>query len=456
MKRRSHIYLLLLVLSCLGGCADRGAGPARWNVVLVTLDTTRADRLGCYGFEKETSPHMDALAAEGVLFETAIAQAAVTPVSHASILTGLNPYQHGVRVMYAADGYRLPSDVPTLTTILKENGYRTAAFLSAFPVSDYFGFQNGFDLFDTGLSDPADSIFQKEADGLYRWDLVRNQRRSDETTDQVIRWLGEERSPFFLWVHYWDPHDVFVTPPQEVAALFLAGTEGQTERKLALYDAEVFYMDSQFGRLIETLKERGLWKNTAVVVVADHGEGLDDHGWWNHRILYQEQIRVPLLIRFPGAPEGVRVTDLVRTIDIVPTLLDALGLKPPAPVEGRSLLPLMTGSPEPPRIAYADQLNLYDLNAAMLARRPLDDLLYCAMDGTWKLVYRPTHPEQSELYHLAEDPRELENLYSDGHAEVARLREELDRFDGFVESSFGEGVDAEVLERLRSLGYVEE
>jgi len=175
-----------------------------------------------------------------------------------------------------------------------------------------------------------------------------------------------------------------------------------------------------------------------------------------HRILYQEQIRVPLIARFPGGPEGERIDALVRTVDVYPTILDWVGIDPPAEVEGKSLRPLIERGNDPPRIAYADQLNLFDLNAAMVKRRPDDDLLHCAMDRSWKLIYRPNHPEKSELYHLAEDPGETENLFHVEKAEVARLRAYLDRLGAFVDEPFGEGVDPLVEERLRALGYIEE
>ncbi|MCH7813779.1 MAG: sulfatase [Planctomycetes bacterium] len=443
------------------GCARKSTSRStprshRPNVLLVTLDTTRADHLGCYGYGRPTSPHLDALAAEGIRFDLAIAQAASTPVSHASILTGLNPYQHGLRVIYAASGYRLPDAVPTLATVLGHRGWATGAVLSSFTVSEFFGLDRGFDHFDNGLGHASDDVLRQRADGAWMWQQRPNQRRSDETTDRAIAWLERTDRPFFLWVHYWDPHDLFLRPPDDFVARFKPSpSAGPNEREQALYDAEIAFLDAQFGRVIEALKRSGIYDNTVIVVVADHGQGLGDHGWRGHRIIYQEQIRVPLILRLPGGPAGHVVSDLVRTIDVYPTVLEALDVDGPGPVEGLGLDDLIHGRPDTPRFAYADAILAYDLNAAPIRKqRPDDDLLYCLMDRSWKLIYRPTRPERSELYDLSADPTELHNRYHDRPEQALRLQTALEKLDPFVAGPFGQGYDREVLERLRSLGYV--
>ena len=449
-----------------GGCSkpgDSGTRPSRLNVLLVTLDTTRASRLGCYGNERDTSPVLDALARDGIKFELAIAQAAVTPVSHASILTGLNPYQHGLRVLYAAAGYELPETVPTLATVLSDAGYKTGAILSAFPVSEYFGLDQGFDHFDNGMKGSGEDTLRQDQRGFWRWDVRANQQRSDETTDKAIEWIRRQEGEFFAWVHYWDPHDRLMGPPEEVVARFVSPGPPGYERTIPYcdqyYDSEIFYMDSQFGRLIKMLKDRSLYDKTVIVVVADHGEGLADgvanHGWWAHRLLYQEQIHLPLIIRVPGWPTGSVVKDLVRSIDIFPTVLEVLGLQPPGPVEGVSLCSLMENKPEPPRLAYADALNALDLNTWMVLDRPKDDLLYCAMDRSWKLIYKPTYPDDSELYNLDDDPQELNNMYAATPDQARRLLAELQKVDCFVTEPFGSGpANEEALKRLQALGYL--
>ena len=486
--RRQHVLsssvMAVLGLALLCGCPDEqnaGNADGRPNVLLVTLDTTRTERLSCYGHSVKTSPTLDALAQDGVKFDLGVVQAAVTPVSHASIMTGLNPYQHGVRVLYAKSGYRLSGSVPTLATVLGEEGWSTGAFLSAYPVSERFGLDQGFDKFDNGLSEEAEKTLKPTDDGdTWMWDVKTNQRRSDDTTDRVIDWVKSVRRPFFAWVHYWDPHDTKKLPPQEIVDRFTPPNADQMPPGTSTYDGEVFYVDSQFGRLIQTLKDMGIYDNTVIAVVADHGQGLEDglarHNWLRHRLLYQEQIRVPLVVRLPGGPRGVTVSDLVRSIDIFPTILEAVEVTPQHRVEGRSLRGLMENQPEPPRLAYADQINEFDLNATMATARqrrdpalPRDDLLYCMMDRTWKLIYRPTDPDRSELYNLETDPQELRNLYHETPDQAQRLLNELKRlepspfvdhpFEAVLDEEAQEGqreLDVDVLNALRGLGYIED
>jgi arylsulfatase A-like enzyme len=456
---RNGLCVALIAALMLSGCSGTDDGAAaKYNVLLITLDTTRRDHLGCYGYDQGRegglTPNLDALAADGVRFDMAVSTSAATPPSHASILTGLNTYRHGVRVIYAESGYRLPDDVPFLSDILRNHSYETAAFLSSFTVSSFYGFDRGFDVFDEGLGVPAEQSMHSRSDGFWDWPLDRNQRRSDETTDRVVSWLQRVKEPFFAWVHYWDPHDTALLPPRDIVSRFVTADQDGPTKNLMAYRAEVYYMDSQFGRLIRTLQEQELYENTIIAVVADHGQGLGDHDWWHHRLLYQEQIHVPLIMRVPGWPKGEVVGDLVRTTDITPTVLDVLAVAPTAGMDGRSVSALVHGESDAPRIAYADAINLFDLNAMMVKRRPDDGLVYCATDGEWKLIHRPTLTGKDELYRIAGDPNELKNLIGMEPDQAARLKRELDRFNGYVEKPFGEELDPEVLKRLKSLGYV--
>ena len=452
MRPRYRALLALFAASHLAACAPADRPQ---SLLLVTLDTTRADHLGCYGSERTKTPHFDALAADGVRFENALAQAAITPASHASILTGLYPHHHGVRVIYAASGYKLSPEIPTLATVLRGHGLGTAAFLSSFTVSDFYGFEPGFDTFDAGLSHPTDGVMQC-AEGRCAFDLESNQRRADATTDRAIAWLRARTGPMFLWVHYWDPHDAYMVPPDDVLARHrpAAGADTSEERR-ALYAAEVEYVDQQFGRLRHALREAGREDDTVIVVVADHGEGLGDHGHWGHRILYQEQIRVPLLVRIPGGPSGRVVTPLVRTIDIFPTVLAALGEQAPNHIDGESFDGLIAGRAEPPRSAYAEALIRFDLNGFFLRNRPDDDLLYALTELPWKLVYRPSHPDRSELFDLRDDSREQANRLTAESDVARRLIDRLTAMHAFRSEPFGQPSQSEALERLRSLGYVE-
>jgi hypothetical protein len=325
-------------------------------------------------------------------------------------------------------------------------------------VSEYYGFEHGFDTFDNGLTQDAETIVEDTDGGYQRWDQRRHQRRSDRTVDRALEWLhANDAEPFFMWLHLWDPHDRMVLPPKEVLARFVTSGLAEDDHKRAIYRAECYYMDAQFGRLLQALKQSGQYDNTVVVVVGDHGQGLGQHDWWSHRLLYQEDLHVPLIVRVPGRPTGTTVRELVRTVDIYPTVLEAIGLEAPAVIPGKSLHGLMDGKSEPPRLTYAEQINKYDLvSAGISQRRPKDDLLYCAMDRTWKLIYRYSYPDESELYDLAEDPRELNNLFARHPEQVRRLKATLDKHNGYVTAAFTDAAlpDEAALRALEALGYI--
>lgn len=466
-------FLLSGAIAALGlGCSapeeTRAPGDTRPNLILITLDTVRADFLGTY-LDTEPkrkdrvgtrTPALDSIAASGTRFDLAISSAALTPVSHASILTGLDNREHGLRVLSAPSGYRLPDDVPTLATVMKAAGYETVAVHSAFPVAGIFGFGRDFDVFESFETDLPDGT-KGEA-----WDLKTFQRRSDDTTRLVLEHLKGRREPFFLWVHYWDPHDRKILPPSEfyedTSRSLVSHLDDRTlteEEELRLvYATEVVYIDYQIGRLMDELKSRGQLDDSIIVVVADHGQGLGDHDWLHHRILYQEQIRVPLLISIPGHQQVRSVRNLVRSKDIFPTMLDYLGIDAPRPVSGRTLRPLIEGREDSPRIAFASQINGFDLDARMIRRRPNDDFVYVAMDDDWKLIYRPAHPEASELYHIAEDPGELQDLFDERHEHAIRLERELAKASPWVTEPYmtsSGDVDIEKVKgALQALGYV--
>ncbi len=431
----------------------------RPSVLLVTLDTTRADHLGCYGYAKDTSPNLDGFAAGGVLFTNAIAQASVTPVSHASILTGLNPYSHGLRVMHGRTRNRLADSQRTLAEVLRAAGYQTAAFVSAFPVTERFGLHQGFDHFDS-------DFMKAEPEQLVSKDGVvstgRNQRRADETTDRALAWLASARSPYFVWIHYFDPHDPDLLPPSEVLSRYGKPGPTDTERDIlrALYDIEIEYMDHHIGRVLDWLKTSGGDERTVVVVVADHGEGLGDHDWWTHGILYQEQIHVPLMMRGPAIPAGKRLDHLVRSIDIMPTILELVDLDPEArpAMDGRSLVACFSGSSADSDLtAYADSLSMLTYGFTERVRDVKDEMMLVIVRGPWKYIHHLQRSNESELFNLAADPDELVNVIT-SHRDVAeRLRSDLMARQSIPESLFDdrELMSEEDIQRLRSLGYTD-
>ena len=458
MSLRVVVVLLLapLLLTC-------GRSPRRPNIVLITLDTTRADYLSCHGAPWATTPALDELAAAGARFERAFASSSLTPVSHATILTGqVNP-GHGLRVLSAGSGFRLPSDCETLATRLKAAGYRTGAVHSAFPVSRYFGLERGFDHFD----DLAGALVRAPGADKTQWDVDLLQRRSDDTIDRTIAWMEGADEPFFLWLHLWDPHDKLRLPPAEVlrVAIGRATAAGLTDPDDQIYAAEVSYQDSQLGRLFAGLAASGLEDTTLVAVTADHGQGLSDgqrlHGWAMHRMVYREQLHVPLILRGPGVPRGLVVPTQVRTADITPTLLELAGVPrgdtgalDPA-LDGASLSPLLREGHGPHRVVYADQINGYDHNAGMRLARPDAAFLFSLSDGDWKVVFRPHMPERSELFHLARDPLEERDVRAEHPAEYLRLVAELARYNPWVTAPFPplEEADPSAAAALGALGY---
>jgi arylsulfatase A-like enzyme len=424
------------VLLCgLLACTDPKRAPAQpASVVLIVMDTTRADRLGLYGHGRGTSPVLDALAQRAWVFDDAVAQAAVTPVSIASILTGLLPYHHGLRVMHGTRDNKLDDALTTLAERFQQVGYRTGAFVSAFPATAAFGFAQGFDHFDAGFA-PA----SRGADGVVN--TGDQQRRADATTDAALAWLPQGKGPFFLWLHYFDAHDPTLLPPEPIVARFGGTGAGHADVLRDLYDAEVFFMDQEIGRLFAALPA-----DTLVAVVADHGEGLGDHDWWSHGILYREQLHVPMLIAGPGiVPKRSR--DMVRTIDLAPTLLELAGL----PFQGDGLS-LLRGRPE---FAYADSINLMGYGRpdvpGMSDRK--DDRLYALVDRDHKLILHQRRPAESEFYQRQQDPKEARNLWTQATPRAQEMLDHLTNLGALFEEG-AKTADGEHEAELRALGYI--
>lgn len=451
-------------------------------MLLVTLDTTRPDHLGCYGSATARTPALDALAEDGVRFDRAVSTAGLTPMAHASILTGRNPYAHGLRVFYGELSHRLLPGVPSLPQLLAERGWRTAAFVSAYPVSQVFGLDRGYQTFSSSVDDRLEGLdpSQKQRPGAFWVDARANesQRRSDATTDAALTWLEEygDQGPWHLWVHYFDVHDYSLVPPVEFARE--RGVEytpevppTSIEARDLMYDFEMEYMDAQLGRLIEWLEQTGALEETLVLVVGDHGQGLSDgferHGWPSHRLLYDWSIRVPLIARIPpnlraryaAAEPGRVVPEQVRVTDLLPTILELCDLPAPEGIEGRSLMTLLRRELDEPRIAYADALNLEEAYVRIEALPPKQrDDLYAVTDGHWKWILHRTHPEESELYDLDADPEELHNVLTEEPAIVARFERFLAENDALrlEPESATESAPAPDAGVLGGLGYAGE
>ena len=386
--------LLIVVGLYLSGTLWGAAAPAPAkepapDIFLITIDTLRADHVHCYGYTSASTPALDALAKDGVRFAHAFTPSPITNTSHASILTGLLPGSHGVTDF----GVPLASSHPTVAELLKARGYRTAAFIGAVILDSKTlapGFGRGFDFYDNFPEHPATKS---------RWG--RLERRGMDVVAHAESWLTKHPvGPHFVWVHLYDPHDPY-EPPLPFAQTY----------KDHLYDGEIAYADSALAHFVSYLKTTGRYRNSVIVAVGDHGEGLGEHHEDTHGIfLYDSTTHVPLIVKLPGAKiVGTTVGEQVRTVDIVPTLLDLAGAAAPAKSDGESLQVYFSGKDgvDRPAIGETD----YPLRFGWAPLRSVRD------DG-YKFIESP----RPELYDLRGDPNELSNQYQADNARVQKSR----------------------------------
>jgi arylsulfatase A-like enzyme/Flp pilus assembly protein TadD len=393
------------------------------HLLLVTIDTLRADRLGCYGNARVETPHLDALARAGALAEAATVHVPLTRPSHASLLTGLLPAEHGLRDNVSPP---LRPGVATLATVLAGAGFRTGGFVSSIVLSRQSGLDRGFQTYSDRF----------EAGGDDARFLNTIQKPGPEVVREAGAWLRDAApSRTFTWVHLYEPHDPY-EPPEPFASRY-------ADRP---YDGEVAWTDVLVGRLLADLEASGRRGDTTVIVTSDHGEGLGDHGESAHGyFVYESTLQVPFLAAGPGIVAGTRVSSLVRTIDLLPTALELLGLAPPAaPVSGRSVAPALRGSALSDLPAFAESL-------LPLLHYGWSDLR-AVRDGRWKYIQAP----RPELYDLREDPGETRDLAAAQPARAEALRAALARRleeERRQPAVTGE-VPAELLEKLGALGYL--
>jgi arylsulfatase A-like enzyme len=421
LRRLPHVAAIAAICLCLCCAQDK----PHLNLVLIGVDTLRPDHLGCYGYDRDTSPNIDDLAARGVLFEDVVAPSSWTLPSFATVFTSLYPTQHGASNERAA----LRANVPTLASILGANGYATGAIVNAPFLKGTYGVNRGFDFY-----------FMTPPEG----------RVADGTTRDALEWIDDnEDGPFFMFVHYFDPHLPYGPPPPfdtmfdptysgpikspyNPPGLNLYRTQNfdqmeslsdaDWDRIRSLYDGEIAFTDEAIGRLMAGLRERGLTENTLIVFLADHGEEFFEHHGFEHgHTLYDELIRVPLVFSLPGAlPENQRVPRQVRLVDVMPTILDVLGISPWTQVEGTCILPLMTGQGEqthtagqllPPEAAFSEAI-LYTGEKKSLSMYP------------WKIIYN-MQEDKIACFNLAGDPGETTDLSSESPDVLAPMRQLL-------------------------------
>lgn len=406
---------------------ERAVPPRLPNVLLITIDTLRWDHVGAYGASDVSTPALDGLAARGVRFETAIMHAPLTAPSHASILTGLTPIRHGV---HDNGAFVLPASLPTLATVLRDAGYATAGFISGFPLDRRFGFANGFETYDDRLP-PSGAARGAGA----------TERHADETTAHVTAWIdrhatpadpAQKERPWFVWVHYFDPHAAYEPPPQYLQQF-------PTRR----YDGEIAFVDAQIAQLLGHLGNRDALARAITLVTADHGESLGEHGEETHGVfIYDSTLRVPLIVAGVGVPSG-RVADVVaRGVDVLPTLLDLAGVPAPQSLDGRSLRPAIEGRPMTDEPAYIESL-LASRNFGWAALRGV-------RDARWKYIDAPSR----EVYDLTADRRESINRFAEQPERAATLARVLAAAAERETPAATERVTADTAARLRALGYI--
>ncbi len=406
------------------------ASPEQPNVVLVVVDTLRADAVGILGGKGRT-PHLDALAREGVWFRHGYAQSSWTRPSVASILTGEYSPAHGA--VHKFDP--LPSEATTVAEILRDAGYWTAAFVTNINVAPIFNFHQGFGeyhylppSFYFGASDSATRLSVYKLLRLLRERFLRQRlyyhhyyQDALVVTEEVRRWLAEDPPrPFFLFLHYMDPHDPYFEIPYNGRGVARVVDPNPPAERAAemhrLYTSDVEYFDRHFGALLEEFRRQGFWDNTLFVLAADHGEEFHEHGgWWHGTTLYEEQLRVPIIFRLPRAhTRGEERNDLAQTVDLLPTILGQLGLAPPRPLPGRDLF----SEAQPPEVLYAHE---------SLEGNEIESVRW----QQWKLIVanegNPRGLPAIALFDLSRDPEERMNL-ADSRPEVVReLRQRLEQ-----------------------------
>lgn len=372
------VFVLLTVASSsvlYQGCADSGRRP---NVLLITLDTTRADRLGCYGYPGGLTPNIDRIAEEGVLFEQAWTTVPLTLPAHSSIMTGLYPPEHGLRVNGAN---ALPEQVVTLAELMSDGRYRTGAFIAAFVLDRRFGLSQGFSVYDDDMSGAADTL-----------QPLHEYRNGRLVVDSALNWLATlDDDRFFAWVHLYDPHAPYHGHPDRFGDTY-TGRE---------YEAEIAFADLQVGRLLDFLQKQGLAENTLVAVVGDHGEGLGDHNESTHGFMvYGSTMRVPMILSLPHAlPRGKRVTRPVSIVNVARTLAEVAGLKSAGSLGGgASLVPTWTGGEMENPVYYSE------------SHAPFVEHRWCPLHAISTEAWKYIKTERPELYRLSDDPDELNDL----------------------------------------------
>jgi len=459
---RSNLAKFVVGVVCAGLLVSCGGTntPSRANVLLITIDTIRADHCSSYGYGRLTTPTLSRVAEAGVIFRNAYAPMATTGPSHATILTSLYPRSHG----FVKNGLVLDQRIHTLPESLKAAGYQTAAIVSSFPLAARFGFDQGIDSYDDAFEGHGGDPKPRHWEGM----LVERHfdRDARVTTDKASHWLRSQRHneiPFFLWVHYFDPHAPY-RPADGYQQLFLPKTgehppKGSLEHTIALYDAEIRETDDALDQLLHVVDGLGLSDSTVVIVAGDHGEGLMQHGQMQHGIhLYEELVRVPLVISWPGnLPAGLEIWEPVELLDVTPTLLEIANVVAGSTDhQGQSLVGVMTGQqtadPERPIFFERRKYKTRQIRNVFVTGNKLG-----IRSGPWKYIEADEEGTR-ELFDLRSDPTETSNLVAKHPELAARLSKEISSWLERTPRTFFSPdtvISDEDNRKLNALGYVE-
>lgn len=441
-------FIFLVALAFMSGCEKKQPDVRPENLILISIDTLRTDRLGCYAYQKPTSPALDQIAAEGVLFENMYSTSPWTLPAHMSLFTGLYPSRHGVKSRKT----KLPDSIPTLGSVLSEHDFAVGGVINYIFLDQRYGFAKGFGTYEPI---PESQTPEGAASTINSWaeKLIRNRPPNKR---------------FFLFLHYFDTHsdytpksqykEQFAAPYQGIADGttqqlfdFILGRVSLSQRDIDhcsdLYDAEIRQLDDELSQLFQLLEEQGLLKQTLLIITSDHGEEFLDHGGILHgRTQYQEIIRVPFIMSGPGIPKSLRIKGNCSIVDIMPTVLGILGIEPPDSLDGIDLQPTWEGSNSnlPSRFIFseADHLN------------KRDDIKRAVLNRNYKLHHNLL-TGKSELYNLAEDPNEEQDLAEKNPYTVNLLRNQLKQF--MLTENKGQPLgdfSPEEINRLKGLGYL--
>ncbi len=424
------------------------------NILLVTIDTLRADHCSTYGYARETTPTLQGLSEQGARMALAYAPTATTGPTHASIMTSLYPLTHGV----VKNGMTLDDRFETLAERLRAAGYRTEAVVSSFVLDAKFGYAQGFEAYDDDFDAAHATVHRTEFDGHeVEGAFDQTAPRTTEKAGRVLARLAAGREPFFLFVHYFDPHAPYV-PPFDVGDRFAAAdARDELARSIGAYDGEIAFADRELSGLLDSLARSGLERETLVVVTADHGEGLMQHGHMHHGVqIYEEAVRVPLLFRLPGRiAAGRTFVEPVELIDLLPTVFELAGIRFPGPAQGRSLAPALAGGAplDPQREVYLHRRHYApgEVGGIRVAGEQ-----FGIRSGRWKYIEGDEEGTR-ELYDLDHDPGERVNLVESAPQTADAMRALVAAWKDAHRRDTAEPLELspEDLERLKALGYVD-